>query len=139
MRGAGLALEDLNGLLRRLGRLYGIEAPELRQTAADACCLLVDVDVLHPLRLPPRNDTAVVWSRPAAMAVADLARRIEVRADSPRFLPGSPDAAILDSFVLDPFRKNGFRRDGVGGSDPARIIPHILPAQNVVELFPPGA
>src|SRR3546814_7494450 len=50
MRVAGLALEDLNGLLRRLGRLYGIEAPELRQTAADACCLLVDVDVMHPLR-----------------------------------------------------------------------------------------
>src|SRR3546814_5562706 len=97
MRGAGLALEDLNGLLRRLGRLYGIEAPELRQTAADACCLLVDVDVLHPLRLPPRTDTAVVWSRPAAMAVADLARRIEVRADSPRFLPGDRKSTRLNS------------------------------------------
>src|SRR3546814_1895611 len=35
MRVAGLALEDLNGLLRRLGRLYGIEAPELRQTRSE--------------------------------------------------------------------------------------------------------
>src|SRR3546814_2186743 len=72
--------------------------------SSDLCCLLVDVDVLHPLRLPPRTDTAVVWSRPAAMAVADLARRIEVRADSPRFLPGPPDEEILDSFVRDLFR-----------------------------------
>src|SRR3546814_11141496 len=97
--------------MRRLGRLYGIEAPELRQTAADACCLLVDVDVLHPLRLPPRTDTAVVWSRPAAMAVADLARRIEVRADSPRFLPGPPDEEIRDSFVRD---RSEERRVGKG-------------------------
>src|SRR3546814_4851059 len=107
--------------------------------SSDLCCLLVDVDVLHPLRLPPRTDTAVVWSRPAAMAVADLARRIEVRADSPRFLPGPPDEEILDSFVRDLFRKNGFRRDGVGGSDQARIIPRILQGQDLRGLLPNGA
>src|SRR3546814_7228488 len=73
------------------------------------------------------------------MAVADLARRIEVRADSPRFLPGPPDEEILDSFVRDLFRKNGFRRDGVGGSDQARIISRILQGQDVVGLLPTGA
>src|SRR3546814_8582803 len=73
------------------------------------------------------------------MAVADLARRIEVRADSPRFLPGPPAEEILDSFVRDLFRKNGFRRDGVGGSDQARIISRILQGQDVVGLLPTGA
>src|SRR3546814_18929946 len=115
MRGAGLALEDLNGLLRRLGRLYGIEAPELRQTAGDACCRRVDVDVLHPVRLPPRTDTAVVWSRPAAMRVADLASRIEGRAHSPRFRHGHTAEELQDRFVRNMSRKDGFRRAGGGG------------------------
>src|SRR3546814_17364373 len=73
------------------------------------------------------------------MAVAYLARRIEVRADSPRFLPGPPDEEILDSFVRDLFRKNGFRRDGVGGSEQARIISRILQGQDVVGLLTTGA
>src|SRR3546814_2383468 len=46
---------------------------------------------------------------------------------------------ILDSFVRDLFRKNGFRRDGVGGSDQARIISRILQGQDVVGLLPTGA
>src|SRR3546814_2202579 len=46
---------------------------------------------------------------------------------------------MLDSCVRDLFRKNGFRRDGVGGSDQARIISRILQGQDVVGLLPTGA
>lgn len=139
MQVAALAIEDLNDLLKRVGFLYGVTVPELRRVDPDACQLLVDVDVLHPYRLPPRSNTAVAWSRPAAMAVSGLARRIEVRADSPRFLPGPPDEGILDAFVRDLFRKNGFRRDGEGRSDQARITSRILQGQDVVGLLPTGA
>src|SRR3546814_5726866 len=52
----------------------------------------------------------------------------------------SSDVCSSDlSFVRDLFRKNGFRRDGVGGSDQARIISRILQGQDVVGLLPTGA
>lgn len=139
MNVAELAIEDLNDLLKRLGLLYGVDVPLVMHVAPDACALLVDVHVLHPHRRPPRGHTAVAWSRPAAMAVAAMSRRIEVRADSPRFLPGPPNEAALDAFVRDLFRKNGFRRDAEGGSDQARITSRILQGQDVVGLLPTGA
>ena len=134
-----LALEDLNDLLGRLGSLYCIEVPVLERVDQELCDLLVDVDALHPLRPPPRSDTAVAWSRPAAMAVAASARRIEVRSDSPRFLPTQPNEQVLDEFVRDLFRKDGFRRDAAGHSDQAHITARILQGRDVVGLLPTGA
>lgn len=136
---AALALEDLNDLLQRLGSLYAVPVPVFRIVEADASDLLVDVDVLHPLRPPPRSDGAVAWSRPAVMAVADTARCIAVRRDCPRFLPGPPDEEALDAFVRDLFRKDGFRRDTAGASDQALITARILQGQDVVGLLPTGA
>lgn len=134
-----LAVDDLNELLRRLGELYKTPVPYFQLSGSDACELLVDVDVLHPLRLPPRTDTAVAWSRPAAMAVASSARRIEVRSGSPRFLPAPADQGVLDEFVRDLFRKNGFRRNADGSSDQALITGRILLGLDVVGLLPTGA
>ena len=134
-----LALEDLNDLLGHLGSLYGAKVPVLERAGPELCDLLVDVDVMYPLRPPPRSNTAVAWSRPAAMAVAASARRIEVRSDSPRFLPAPPDEQVLDEFVRDLFRKDGFRRDAAGHSDQAQITARILQGQDVVGLLPTGA
>lgn len=136
---ADLAIEDLNDVLGRLGRLYGVQTPTLQLHNADGFDLLVDIDTLNPLSPPPRSDAAVAWSRPAAMAAEPMARRIELRSGAPRFLPAPPEEEILDAFIQDLFRKDGFRRTQDGHSDQAAITARILQGQDVVGLLPTGA
>ena len=135
-----IAIADLNELLARLGRLYNVVVPALITDSWDDCELLVDIDVMHPLRLPVRSDAAVAWSRPAARLVSQTARKIQIGRDSPRFMPTAPDESVLDSFIRDIFRKDGFRRDeATAHSDQAAITSRILQGQDVVGLLPTGA
>lgn len=140
-RVSGLAIDDLNTLIGRLAALYEAHPPRfVLVEGEDAFDLIIDVDVLNPLRKPPRSDSASAWSRPSARAVEHVARRIEVGEGCPRFMPGIPSETVLDDLIRDLFRKDGFRRDSnTGQSDQAAITQRILKGQSVVGLLPTGA
>lgn len=134
------ALRDLDEWVNRLASLYSVEGiPRIQLVAASDADLLVDIDVLHPLRDVATSSQPVAWSRSACRIVDPIARRIGIGSTTPRVLPAAPNEALLDHFVRDLFRKDGFRRDENGASDQAAITCRILQGKDAVGLLPTGA